>query len=78
MVGTAIALAFNAVFLIGQRKRAILALSPEEPDTAKKIEGFFIGAGQRWGARKDVISKVIFGVNHAVEVIHDHFEPQGA
>jgi NCS2 family nucleobase:cation symporter-2 len=76
VVGTAIALAFNAFFLIGLRKRAVVTLSPEEPQSAKKIDDFFIETGQRWGARKDVISRVIFGVNQAIETIRDHCEPQ--
>lgn len=62
VVGTIIALAFNALFLIGQRKRAVLSISAEEPQVAKKIDDFFLSTGQRWGARKDVISQVIFGV----------------
>lgn len=77
VLGTVTALLLNALFRIGQHKRVSFALDPLETAPAVRIEEFFNGNGRRWGARRDVMDRVVFGINQAVEVIRDYCEPQG-
>jgi NCS2 family nucleobase:cation symporter-2 len=77
VLGTIAALLLNGLFRIGHRKRVSLSLEPVVADL-RKVEEFFTERGRRWGARPDVIARVAFGVNQAIEVIADHCEPKGA
>ena len=38
---------------------------------------FFDAAGRGWGARPDVMVRVAFGINQAIEAIREHCEPEG-
>jgi NCS2 family nucleobase:cation symporter-2 len=77
VLGTVAAFLLNGLFLIGQRQRVRLALDPAIPDPVAEVNEFFNDAGRRWGARPDVMVRVAFGINQAVETIREHCEPQG-
>ena len=36
-----------------------------------------LASGRRWGARADVMNRVAYGVNQALEVIREYCAPQG-
>jgi xanthine permease XanP len=78
VLGTIAALLLNGLFRIGQRQRVTLALDPKAADAVAEVNEFFDDAGRRWGARPDVMVRVAFGINQAVETIREHCEPQGA
>jgi xanthine permease XanP len=77
VLGTVAALLLNGLFRIGQRQRVTLALDPAAADTVAEVNDFFDAAGRRWGARPDVMVRVAFGINQAVETIREHCDPQG-
>jgi len=77
VLGTVTALLLNGLFRIGQRQRVTLALDPTSADVVGEINEFFDDAGRRWGARPDVMVRVAFGVNQAVETIREHCDPRG-
>ncbi len=78
VLGTLAALLLNGLFRIGQRQRVTLALDPAAADPMAEVNEFFDDAGRRWGARPDVMVRVAFGINQAVETIREHCDPQGA
>jgi xanthine permease XanP len=77
VLGTITALLLNGVFRIGQRQRVSIALDPAAPDAVAEVNEFFDAAGRGWGARPDVMVRVAFGINQAIEAIREHCEPQG-
>ncbi len=77
VLGTVTALLLNGVFRIGQRQRVALALDPAAADAVAEVNEFFDAAGRGWGARPDVMVRVAFGINQAIEAIREHCEPQG-
>jgi NCS2 family nucleobase:cation symporter-2 len=77
VLGTLTALLLNGLFRIGQRQRVALPITPEATNVAAQVEDFFSANGKRWGARRDVMDRVIFGINQAVESILEHCEPSG-
>src|SRR5262249_19652203 len=77
VLGTVTALLLNGLFRIGQRQRVMLALDPSAPDAVAEVNEFFDHAGRQWGARPDVMVRVAFGINQAVETIREHCDPQG-
>jgi len=77
VLGTVTALLLNGLFRIGQRQRVMLALDPSAPDAVAEVNEFFDHAGRQWGARPDVLVRVAFGINQAVETIREHCDPQG-
>jgi xanthine permease XanP len=77
VLGTITALLLNGVFRIGQRRRVTLALDPAAADAVAEVNEFFDAAGRGWGARPDVMVRVAFGINQAIEAIREHCEPQG-
>jgi xanthine permease XanP len=77
VLGTITALLLNGVFRIGQRRRVTLALDPAATDAVAEVNEFFDAAGRGWGARPDVMVRVAFGINQAIEAIREHCEPQG-
>ncbi len=70
VMGVSAALLLNAIFRIGVRQRVTMKLDagPVNRDT---IERFFTEQGGRWGARRDIISRAIFGVVQVLEVVGD-------
>jgi NCS2 family nucleobase:cation symporter-2 len=77
VLGTITALLLNGLFRLGQRQRVILTIEPAATNAPARVGDFFNANGKRWGARRDVMDRVSFGVNQAVEVILEHCEPQG-
>jgi NCS2 family nucleobase:cation symporter-2 len=77
VLGTTVALLLNGLFRIGQRQRVTLALDPAAPDAVAEVNEFFDTAGRGWGARPDVMVRVAFGINQAIEAIREHCEPEG-
>jgi NCS2 family nucleobase:cation symporter-2 len=76
VLGTITALLLNSLFRLGQRKRASLTL-PAMAMASAKVEEFFSNSGRHWGARADVMARVTFGVNQAIEVVQDYCTPRG-
>ena len=77
VLGTITALLLNGLFRLGQRKRVTLTVDSAATNVSAKIDDFFNESGKRWGARRDVMDRVSFGVNQAVEAVREHCEPQG-
>jgi xanthine permease XanP len=77
VLGTITALVLNGLFRIGQRQRVSVALDPAAADAVAEVNEFFDAAGRGWGARPDVMVRVAFGINQAIEAIREHCEPQG-
>ena len=42
-----------------------------------QVDEFFNAAGREWGARPDVMVRVSFGTNQAIETIRENREPEG-
>jgi xanthine permease XanP len=77
VLGTIAALLLNGLFRLGQRQRVTLELDPVAPDAAAQVDQFFEASGRLWGARRDVMVRVAFGINQAIETIREHCDPQG-
>ncbi|MBS0452619.1 MAG: xanthine permease [Proteobacteria bacterium] len=73
--GTITALGLNAIFRIGVMKRTSLVL-PVGPLDGDKLYDFMEVAGQRWGARRDVIERAQFNLAQSVETIIVGCAPQ--
>jgi NCS2 family nucleobase:cation symporter-2 len=76
VMGVTAALLLNAIFRIGVRSTVSLTLS-SGADAHGAIRGFLDQQGARWGARRDVMERVIFGTAQAVESIAEHCNSQG-
>jgi NCS2 family nucleobase:cation symporter-2 len=68
---TVIALVLNLLFRIGVRKKAALPIGRDAVDS-KKIEDFLRNQGALWGARPEIISRAVFGVNQLVEAVAEN------
>ena len=77
VLGTIAALLLNALFRLGQRQRITLTLDPAAADAFAQVDEFFAAAGREWGARHDVMVRVAFGMNQAIETVREHCDPQG-
>jgi xanthine permease XanP len=77
VLGTLAALLLNALFRLGQRQRVTLSLDPATTDAFAQVDEFFQAAGREWGARHDVMVRVAFGINQAIETVRENCEPQG-
>jgi NCS2 family nucleobase:cation symporter-2 len=77
VLGTVTALLLNGMFRLGQRQRVTFALEPAAADAAAQVDQFFDTSGRLWGARADVMVRVAFGINQAIETIREHCEPRG-
>jgi xanthine permease XanP len=75
VMGVVVALLLNAIFRIGVRSRESTVLR-SGTDTYSVVRGFLEQQGARWGARRDVIERAIFGAAQAVEAIAEHCNPQ--
>ena len=69
---TLIALALNLLFRLGMRRTVRLEISREGIDV-QTIEDFLHAHGATWGARPDVITRAIFGVNQLVEAVAENW-----
>jgi xanthine permease XanP len=77
VLGTITALLLNGLFRLGQRQRVSLTIDPAATNVPTQVEDFFNASGERWGARRDVMNRVGFGVSQAVEAVIEHCGPQG-
>jgi xanthine permease XanP len=72
-----VAMALNAIFRLGVRKRQFLSIEPG-PYAYRTIHTFFNDQGSKWGARRDVIDRATFTLAQAVEIITEHCQSDGA
>jgi xanthine permease XanP len=70
VLGTVSAVLLNLVMRIGIRKRVTMKLDAG-PVNREAIERFLSEQGGRWGARRDIIGRAIFGVVQVLEVVGD-------
>jgi xanthine permease XanP len=70
MLGTASAVLLNLIMRIGVRQRVTMKLDAGHVNR-DTIELFLTEQGGRWGARRDIISRAIFGVVQLLEVVGD-------
>jgi xanthine permease XanP len=76
VLGVSAALLLNAIFRIGVLSKVSMALG-SGADAHGAIRNFLEQQGARWGARRDVTERAIFGTAQAVESIAAHCNPQG-
>jgi NCS2 family nucleobase:cation symporter-2 len=76
VIGLIIALLLNAFFRIGMRTRASVAIEPGA-GAHDAIRAFLEQQGGKWGARRDVVERAIFGTAQAEESIVAHCNVQG-
>jgi len=65
------ALSLNLIFRIGIAKKVKLQLMPEA-DSSQKIFEFMERNGGAWGARREVISRAVAGMNELMEAVIEH------
>jgi len=65
------ALSLNLIFRIGIAKKVKLQLMPEV-DSSEKIFEFMEKNGGAWGARREVISRAVGGMNELLEAVIEH------
>jgi NCS2 family nucleobase:cation symporter-2 len=70
VLGTVSAVLLNLIMRIGVRQRVTMKLDAGHVNR-DTIEQFMTEQGGRWGARRDVIGRVIFGIVQVLEVIGD-------
>jgi len=73
VLGTFSAVLLNLFMRIGVRQRVTMKLGAGHANR-DTIEQFLTEQGGQWGARRDVISRAIFGVVQVVEVVGDESE----
>ena len=76
VLGVCAALLLNAIFRIGMKSKVSLTLD-SGADAHEAIRGFLEQKGARWGARRDVMERAIFGTAQAVESIAGHCHARG-
>jgi len=74
--GTLVALACNLLFRIGVRQTVGMSLRAEAYDAAQ-VEEFLNRNGARWGARPDIVTRVVFGASQLIEAVIEHGHPAG-
>ena len=70
VLGTVSAVLLNLLMRIGVRQRVMMKLDAGHVNR-DTIEQFLTEQGGRWGARRDIISRAIFGVVQVLEVVGD-------
>ena len=75
VLGTVSAVLLNLIMRIGIRQRVTMSLDTGQVNR-EAIERFLSEQGGRWGARRDIISRAIFGVVQVLEVVGN--APKGA
>jgi xanthine permease XanP len=71
VLGTTTALVLHVLFRVGQRQRATLVVDPVAPDAGMQVAEFVEDRGKAWGARRDVMERVSFGMTQAIEAIRE-------
>jgi NCS2 family nucleobase:cation symporter-2 len=70
VLGTVSAVVLNLIMRIGVRQRETIKLDAGHVNR-DTIEQFLTEQGGRWGARREIISRAIFGVVQVLEVVGD-------
>jgi xanthine permease XanP len=68
VLATLVALSFNLLFRLGIRRTVTMTID-SKADTHQEIVNFIERAAGSWGARRDVMTRVEFAVQQAVEAI---------
>jgi NCS2 family nucleobase:cation symporter-2 len=76
ILGVSAALLLNAIFRIGVLSKVSIALD-SGAEAHGEIRNFLEQQGARWGARRDVMERAIFGTAQAIESIAAYCKPQG-
>jgi xanthine permease XanP len=76
VLATLTALTLNLAFRVGIRRKVATAVDPKAPDY-QEIVNFVERNAAIWGARRDVVSRVEFAVQQAVEAIVEHCRVSG-
>jgi xanthine permease XanP len=76
VLATLVALLFNLIFRLGIRRTVELQIDPHAY-VSQDIANFIERAGGIWGARRDVITRVEFAAQQAVEAVAEFCEPTG-
>ena len=76
VTGTVLAFILNLLFRLGVRQKVALTLD-SAGDYPQAIEDFFTQRGKAWGARPDIIRRVIFGVTQLAEAVIENCNPAG-
>lgn len=71
VVGTITALVLNVLFRLGQTRHVAITLHAGAAWNIEKIGDFFEERGRDWAARREVMDRVSFGVQQALEAIHE-------
>ncbi len=77
VIGTTIALLLNLLFRLGQRQHVSLAVDASAGNALTQVTDFIDTRGKSWGARRDVMERVSFGVSQAIETIREFCDPRG-
>ncbi len=76
VTGTVLAFILNLLFRLGVRQKVALTLDGAG-NYPQAIEDFFTQRGKAWGARPDIIRRVIFGVTQLAEAVIENCNPTG-
>jgi xanthine permease XanP len=76
VLGTLVALALNLVFRLGIRRKVTMSVDPAAPDY-QEVANFVERNAAIWGARRDVVARVEFAVQQAVEAVVEHCQVGG-
>jgi NCS2 family nucleobase:cation symporter-2 len=68
VLGTVCAVLLNLIMRIGVRRRVRLILAPQQLNR-EAVEQFLFENGARWAARRDIVSRAVFGVVQVLEVV---------
>jgi xanthine permease XanP len=70
VLGTVCAVLLNLIMRIGVRQRVTMKLDAGHVNR-DTIEQFLTEQGGRWGARREIVSRAIFGIVQLLEVVGD-------
>jgi len=76
VLATLTALLLNLIFRLGIRRKVAIAIDPKDADY-QEIVNFVERNAAIWGARRDVVSRVEFAVQQAVEAVIEHCQVGG-
>jgi len=76
VLGTLVALALNLVFRLGIRRKVTMSIDPAAPDY-QEVANFVERNAAIWGARRDVVARVEFAVQQAVEAVVENCQVSG-
>ena len=76
VLATIVALALNMIFRIGIRRAVSMQIDPQAV-ALQEVSNFVERAGGVWGARRDVIDRVEYAAQQAVEAVADYCSVEG-